>query len=82
MSTNREYEELSVLLPKIEYNPIVFNSIMSYKETREMYTDEVSDYLKSKFGIEAEICEDGANKYSFNGKNLTHQQVIDIIKDK
>ena len=80
MSMNSENEELSALLPHIEYNPIVFNSIMPYKEKRAMYSDEISDYLKKKFGIDATISEYNANKYSFNGKNLTHEQVIDIIK--
>ena len=77
---NSENKELSALLPNIEYNPIVFNSIMPYKESRAMYSDEISDYLKKKFGINAMISDDSANKYSFNGKNLTHEQVIDLIK--
>ena len=80
MSMNGENEELNALLPKVEYNPIVFNSIMPCKESRAMYSDEISDYLKKNFGINATISNDSANKYSFNGKNLTHKQVIDIIK--
>lgn len=77
---NSENEELNALLPKVEYNPIVFNSIMPCKESRAMYSDEISDYLKKRFGIDATTSDDKANKYSFNGENLTHEQVIDIIK--
>ena len=57
--------------------------------------DEVGDYLKKIYNIDATInfgiydpsdhdfvTEGATNKYSRNGQPLTHQQVLDIINGK
>ena len=54
--------------------------------------EEVAPYLKEHYGIDAKInlgtydpgahdyiSEGAANEYSFHGKTITHQQVMDII---
>ena len=56
--------------------------------------DEVGDYLKKHFNIDAKInfwiydpsdhgfvTEGAVNEYSRNGEKLTHPQVLDIIKN-
>jgi len=59
---------------------------------RNLFIDEVAPYLKKTYGIDSKldcgesdpvfVTEGGANKYSLNGKSLTHQQVLDIIAGK
>lgn len=70
-----------------------FNNPVTFK--RNLFIDEVAPYLKKTYGIDSKldcgeydpashdfVTEGGANKYSLNGKSLTHQQVLDIIAGK
>ena len=58
------------------------------QENDKLSYEEVEGYLKKNYGIDADISTGflfyggRSNKYSKNGQNLTHQQVLDIIRGK
>ncbi len=58
------------------------------QKTNANYLD-LPDYLKTNYGIDVIInvnqCQwngGGANEYRLNGEQITHEQVLDIIKSK
>ncbi len=62
--------------------------IINQKTNVRMGLYDLPDYLKKNYGIDAKIDgypdfdEGNPNVYSLNGKQITHQQVLDIIKSK
>jgi len=83
--TNGEYDALRNAIGKVEVYRNLLATRVQEKTVGLVGVDYMKKYLKQHYEIDAEISlgffGGSANVYKRNGESLSHQQVLDMIKN-